>query len=86
MLRVTGDGAFAPFKDTMELLFDKKLIFRWDLLHLIITSNRAHIAAKGKIEDGEESEDEESESTSRHHESLVSELIKFIQSQARKEP
>ena len=63
----------------MELLFDKKLIFRWDLLHLI---NRAHIAAKGKIEDGEESEDEESESTSRHHESLVSELIKCIQSQA----
>ena len=83
---VTGDGAFAkgnaPFKDTMELLFDKKLVFRWDLLHLI---NRAHIAAKGKIEDGEESEDEESdsESTSRQHESLVSELIKFIQSQAR---
>ena len=49
MLRVTGDGAFAkenpPFKETMELLFDKKLIFRWDLLHLI---NGAHIAADVK--------------------------------------
>ena len=47
-----GDGACAkgnaPFKDTRVLLFDKKLVFRWDY-HLI---NRAHIglAAKGKIE------------------------------------
>ena len=55
---MTGNGAFAKgnatFKDTMELLFDKKLIFRRDRLHFIY---RAYIAAKGKIEDGEESED-----------------------------
>ena len=41
---VTGDGAFAkgnaPFKNKMEELFEKSLVFRWDLLHLI---NRAHV-------------------------------------------
>ena len=47
---ITGDGAFiknnAPFKDKVQALFGKTLVFRWDLLHLI---NRAHIGAKGSV-------------------------------------
>ena len=48
---ITGDGAFtknnAPFKNKIQLLFEKSLVFRWDLLHLI---NRAHIDAKGSVD------------------------------------
>ena len=45
---LTGDGAFAKgnsqFKDEVNLLFEKLLIFRWGILHLI---NRVHFDAKG---------------------------------------
>ena len=89
---LTGDGAFAkgnaPFKDEMNLLFEKLLIFRWDMLHLI---NRAHIDAKGgevevlEIENGDsEDEDNDIGSTSEEYADLVSDLIKYIQNEAKK--
>ena len=34
-----------------ELLEGKELTFRWDLLHLI---NRAHVPARGRIDDEDE--------------------------------
>ena len=56
---LTGDGAFAkgnaPFKDEMNLLFEKLLIFRWDMLHLI------NIDAKGREDEVFEIENEDNE-------------------------
>ena len=85
---VTGDGAFAkgnaPFKNKMEVLFKKKLVVRWDLLHLI---NRAHIDAKGKVDIDDDCEmyenDRDEEDIEISKETLISELINFIQKGAK---
>ena len=90
---VTGDGAFSkgnsPFKNKMEELFNKKLVFRWDLLHLV---NRAHLEAKGKVEGEDDetfvlddaSDDETIESEDKDKDSMICELINYIQKSARK--
>ena len=89
---VTGDGAFskgnAPFKDQMNSLFEKALTIRWDMLHLI---NRAHIDAKGGEVEIFEIENESSEDIDNDIESppeecadLISELINYIQNDAKK--
>ena len=67
-------------------MFNKKLVFRWDLLHLI---NRAHIDAKGSVKDEDEVsifyQDDETDSTSADKgETLISELINFIQKGAKR--
>ena len=86
---VAGDGFFtkgnAPFKNKMQELFMKTLVFRWDPLHLI---NRAHIDAKGKVkgcdEDvlSEDGSDEEEENIGNN--TLLTELIDYIQQGAKK--
>ena len=47
---ILGDGQFikenGPFKNTLNQLVGKELIYRWDPLHLF---NRAHISARGAI-------------------------------------
>ena len=73
----------------MEELFSKKLVFRWDLLHLV---NRAHFEAKGKVEGEDDetfalddaSDDEASENEDKDKDSMISELINYIQKSARK--
>jgi len=49
IIGLVGDGAFIkgnkPFKERMMELMEKKLTFRWDILHLV---NRAHVPARGK--------------------------------------
>ena len=91
---VTGDGVFAkgnaPFKNKMKELFNDKLVFRWDPLHLI---NRAHKDAKGKVtgvesaddelsEYGDESDEEKEEKNENN--TLITELIDYIQKEAKK--
>ena len=92
---VTGDGAFAtgnaPFKKKMEELSYKKLVFRWDPLHLI---NRAHIEAKGEVKGVEaevdyevnekEDDDDDSDQADGKKETIITELINFIQKEAKK--
>ena len=89
---LTGDGVFAkgnaPFKDKIQELIDKTLIFRWDLLHLI---NRAHIDARkgeviGMLEDADEvvlNNTGTSEVKGEVVGSLISELINHIQKEAK---
>ena len=84
---ISGDGVFAkgnaPFKNKMQELFMKELVFRWDPLHLI---NRAHIDAKGKVkgvENDDCDEDDESEQEEERH-THITELIDYIQQGAKK--
>ena len=78
----------APFKDKIQELIDKTLIFRWDLLHLI---NRAHIDARkgeviGMLEDADEvvlNNTGTSEVKGEVVGSLISELINHIQKEAK---
>lgn len=92
IIGVTGDGVFAkgnaPFKNKMQELFNKTLVFRWDLLHLM---NRAHLDAKGKIKDVEDVNDEMSvfefeddQEDYNENETLITELINYIQKGAKK--
>ena len=89
---VTADGAFAkgnsPFKVKISELFEKELVIRWDLLHLI---NRAHIEARGKVDEDDEDIDElendvelNVENSEERNASLITELIHYIQSGAKK--
>ena len=98
IIGVTGDGAFAkgnkPFKQTFIKLLDKDVPIRWDLLHLI---NRAHKDARGKaiydqeiqidlseLADDEELADNVNADHTQSCKASVSELIDFIQSEAKK--
>ena len=92
---LTGDGVFAkgnaPFKSKIQELIDKTLVFRWDLLHMI---NRCHIdAKKGDVIDSLEDADEvgldddhiDNDSGTKDEVvgSLISELINYIQKEAK---
>ena len=84
---VTGDDVFAkgnaPFKNKMQELFMKELVFRWDRLHLI---NRTYIDAKGKVKGVENdykcAEDESDREEERH--THITELIDHIQQGTKK--
>ena len=93
---LTGDGVFAkgnaPFKSKIQELIDKTLVFRWDLLHMI---NRCHIDAKkgevviDSLEDADEVglDDDHIDNDSGTKDevvgSLISELINYIQKEAK---
>ena len=76
----------------MKELFIDKLVFRWDFLHLI---NRAHKDAKGTVSGMEHDDDELSEfedesdderEQKNENNTLITELIDYIQKNAEKLP
>ena len=72
----------APFKNKMCELLENTIIIGWDPLHLI---NRAHIEARGKlINDIEEIDDEKESMEQEPYESVLKELIGYIQKESKK--